>query len=452
MVADASIYGLLRQPQPMADPMEQFGRAMTIKNLMGQGRMQDMQMAEAQRAVEEEGRIRDLFSSGRATPEAIMAISPKRGIEFQKSQLEIDAKKTEAAAKRMEILSKGVGMLKDRLPTVRDDASYQAYRETAASLLGPDMVAKLNLPASYDPNWVRNQVVKAEELFTPKPKEITRPDGSIVVVDSNPWTNPQIVGTEFAAAMTPSQKDASQRGWAQVNQPVWDSERGVFVARPQQGPRMGGSVMAQAPAGQPAPAVPPASPSAAPAVVTPNNLPPRASDAKLTEAQGNATAFGLRASESHKILNELEDAGTYDTGVVRSAVSGAAGIVPFVGEKLDEAVSSTMNTFPEWLGGPDEQEQRTEQARRDFVNAVLRKESGAVINREEFANASRQYFPQPGDTKAVIEQKRKNRETAIKALTVQAGPGAKHIPPPPAPGGIDPSKLSDDELRRELGL
>ena len=51
-----------------------------------------------------------------------------------------------------------------------------------------------------------------------------------------------------------------------------------------------------------------------------------------------------------------------------------------------------------------------EQAQRDFINAVLRRESGAVIGEQEFENARLQYFPQPGDTPKVVKQKQKNRE------------------------------------------
>ena len=73
-------------------------------------------------------------------------------------------------------------------------------------------------------------------------------------------------------------------------------------------------------------------------------------------------------------------------------------------------------------------QQKVEQAQRDFVNAALRVESGASISESEFNSAKKQYFPQPGDTKEVIEQKRAARQTEIKALKLQAGSGAKNVP------------------------
>jgi len=148
---------------------------------------------------------------------------------------------------------------------------------------------------------------------------------------------------------------------------------------------------------------------------------------KLTETQSNATAFGMRAKESNALLTQLEKSGTKNTGVVRSAVSGTLGMTPFIGEKLEQGASSAMNVLPTFLGGPNEAQQSTDQARRNFVTAVLRKESGAAISPSEFDNEARKYFPQPGDTDKVVKQKQDARELAIKALEVQAGPGARYI-------------------------
>jgi hypothetical protein len=70
------------------------------------------------------------------------------------------------------------------------------------------------------------------------------------------------------------------------------------------------------------------------------------------------------------------------------------------------------------------------QAERNFINAVLRKESGAVISDAEFENARRQYIPQPGDDAATLEQKRQARETATRQIAVGGGAGYK---PPSMP-------------------
>lgn len=154
---------------------------------------------------------------------------------------------------------------------------------------------------------------------------------------------------------------------------------------------------------------------------------------KLTESQGNATGFGVRAKEANSLLNQLEKSGTTNTGITRATVAGIAGQTPFIGEKLQEGVHAAMNVLPSALGGPNEAQQSTDQARRNFVTAVLRKESGASISPSEFYNESQKYFPQPGDTDSVIRQKQHARDTAIRSLEIQAGPGANLIRQTPEP-------------------
>jgi hypothetical protein len=148
----------------------------------------------------------------------------------------------------------------------------------------------------------------------------------------------------------------------------------------------------------------------------------------LTEAQGNSVAFGARAIEANRIVTDLEKAGTTNTGIIRSAIGGTVGMAPFVGEKMQQAVQSSMNVLPTYAGGPNEMQQQTDQARRNFISAVLRKESGAAIPADEYANEEKKYFPQVGDSPKVVLQKQKARELAIEALKAQAGPsGVRQI-------------------------
>ena len=161
----------------------------------------------------------------------------------------------------------------------------------------------------------------------------------------------------------------------------------------------------------------------------------------LNEAQGNATAYGMRMAEANKIITDLEKKGVTNTGAIRSAISGTVGLTPFVGEKLGEGVSAMMNPLPGFMGGPSSEQQQVDQARRNFITAVLRKESGAAISPAEFSNEEKKYFPQAGDTADVIAQKQAARNLAIQAMTVQAGPqGARQISTPNAndPLGLRP--------------
>ena len=138
----------------------------------------------------------------------------------------------------------------------------------------------------------------------------------------------------------------------------------------------------------------------------------------LTESQGNATAFGMRMSQSNKIIEDLAE-----KGVNTPAVASGLRNVPLVGGALGSAV----NILPGALGGQTPDEQRLIQAKTNFITAVLRKESGAAIGKDEYATEDNKYFPKLGDSQAVMDQKADARRLAIKAIERQAGPGAKDI-------------------------
>ena len=167
----------------------------------------------------------------------------------------------------------------------------------------------------------------------------------------------------------------------------------------------------------------------------------------LTEAQGNATAFGMRMAESNKLLKNLEDKGVTNTGLIRQTIGATVGVLPLVGDKLQSAVKASMNPLPSVLGGPSSGQQEYDQAKQNFITAVLRKESGAAIGANEFRTEDEKYFPQAGDTAQVLKQKQDARELAIKAMGIQAGPqGARNIT-----GGV-PSSNDGVSANNPLGL
>ena len=146
----------------------------------------------------------------------------------------------------------------------------------------------------------------------------------------------------------------------------------------------------------------------------------------MTESQSNATAYGMRMKEANATLEDLAK-----KGVLKGAVIEAT---PLIGGALGQALPSV-------LGGTSAAQQQVNQAKSNFITAVLRKESGAVISDSEFDREDKKYFPQINDSPAVVKQKENARKLAIKAIEVQAGPGAKSIQQlqPSAGGGVDTS-------------
>jgi len=139
---------------------------------------------------------------------------------------------------------------------------------------------------------------------------------------------------------------------------------------------------------------------------------PLESGKPLNEAQGNSVAYGIRMKEANSIIEKLAREGTERSAIGAGAPYGIGGIV---------------NALPSVLGGANEKEQQFQQAKLNFITAVLRKESGAAIGENEFNTEDKKYFNQVGDTDAVKAQKARARQTAIEAMKIQAGPGAKEI-------------------------
>lgn len=124
---------------------------------------------------------------------------------------------------------------------------------------------------------------------------------------------------------------------------------------------------------------------------------------KVTNDQANAALFSRRMAASNDILSrpEIYQSGTGWGG----AWNKAAENIPLAGNAM---VSKEY--------------QQNRQAQEDFINSVLRRESGAAISSSEYDHANRQYFPQPGDSPEVIAQKAANRQNAMKGILGAAAP------------------------------
>jgi len=170
----------------------------------------------------------------------------------------------------------------------------------------------------------------------------------------------------------------------------------------------------------------------------------------LTETQSNAVAFGARALEANRIATDLEKKGVTNIGKTRTIIGAALSGAPFVGDKLEQTAISAFNPLPEFLGGPSGEQQQTAQARRNFISAVVRKESGAAISIKEFADEEKKYFPEIGDLPEQIKQKQDARRLAIEALKAQAGPSGvrqiNQITSQTQGGGTQSSQQDQDAL------
>lgn len=153
--------------------------------------------------------------------------------------------------------------------------------------------------------------------------------------------------------------------------------------------------------------------------------------------QYDAGGFANRLRQAEDVFSGLEKSG-FDRTSYKSAAQGYA---------------------PGMLQSGDFKSQ--DQAERNFINATLRRESGASISPTEYSSAEQQYFPRPGDTPEVLAQKKANRQQVFETMKAAAGGAYEQIPyispsdaraqaaakkkssPPPTSGGPSVGEIVD---------
>ncbi len=143
---------------------------------------------------------------------------------------------------------------------------------------------------------------------------------------------------------------------------------------------------------------------------------------EMTDAESKNAGFADRMAESNPIIEAKTKAGLNPASRVASAI-------PLIGNIVAGSDYRSFN-----------------QAQRDFINAQLRRESGAVIADSEFENAAQQYFPQVGDDENVLAQKKANRDAVVNAMKRSAGPAYN------APEIKVPTKTKNNALDIEFKL
>lgn len=386
MPSSANIYSLIQPPQvvPYEAPEERQLRQMKLRQLLGAEEMQRLQLDEARRGIETGRSIQELISGrpdlqGDALINEVAKRDWKRAEEMRKAALE--AKKTQAGIGKdeAETRSKNFKITRDMLPAVNDQAAYDVWREGVAQLLGPDQARAL--PAQFSPETRNALLMSADEWLKRNAPTIAEAETG----RHNLATEAGTIRGQNMTAATAKERLTFDKSQADAGKWTNDLERGIQI---------------NSATGETRP-------------MTSAGRPIGAKDKPLTESQARAQMFGTRAAESDSILTSLED----DINVWGLAAKQGAENAPLVGGPMGVLANSALS----------KDQQKVEQAQRNFINAVLRQESGAVISPSEFENARKQYFKQPGDSDEVVRQKRANRQSAIEGFRVGAGPAGERI-------------------------
>jgi hypothetical protein len=118
----------------------------------------------------------------------------------------------------------------------------------------------------------------------------------------------------------------------------------------------------------------------------------------MTEAQSKDTVYATRAKGALEAFEPFSDALT-------NLAESAGGSIPIVGNYLKS-----------------DEYQMAEQAGQEFLAAVLRKDTGAAITRDEMITYGETYLPRPGDSKAKLQYKQQARRRALAAMEAGMNP------------------------------
>lgn len=399
MSLDPSI-SLQTQPVQIQNPLTSYAQVAAIQDAQQRNKLLDLSIADKQREVGQNAALNDAYSKnlnadGTVNQQGLLGAVAQSGYGsaipgIQKSLTEADTAKLTQQKTRLDVASQQLNTVGQLLGSVTDQASWDAARQWAHANLGPSSLD--NAPAVFDPNLIAQ---KRQEALTVQQQ----------LEQHNKLIDQQLAQSQFGETQRHNQATEASTLRGQ-NLTAATETRGQDMRANEYDPKTNMIVNKVTGQARPATGVD-GQPIASPA-------------ANLNGEQSNAVAFGARATDAQATLRNLEASGVTSGNRLRQA----AGSVPLVGG----ALASAANALPTALGGASDQQQSYEQAQRNFVSAVLRKESGAAISNEEYANEAQKYFPQPGDAPATIEQKARARDLAIEGLKAQAGPGAALIP------------------------
>ncbi|WP_201271719.1 hypothetical protein [Sinorhizobium meliloti] len=123
----------------------------------------------------------------------------------------------------------------------------------------------------------------------------------------------------------------------------------------------------------------------------------------MTEAQSKDAVFSTRAAGALPLIDQFGDALTGMEGTL----GGTVGQLPVVGN------FAKTEAF-----------QQAEQAGKEFLQAILRKDTGAAITSEETTEYGSVYLPRPGDSPQLLQQKKASRLRALEAIKAGMPPQA----------------------------
>ncbi len=439
------------RPIELADPMQQYGRAVQLKSLIGQGDLQALQMQEARRGAEEARAYNDsyreaigadgtvdrtrLLSSlaqrgvGSKIPSVTesFAKADKLGLETKKLQGDVDAQKLGTVREQIKALNGGLGALM-RKP----DLSHQDVIQTVGALAaqglitpeqGQEAIRQMPGNPAALPQFLQGRLlsgVEADKMITlmlPKLQQVN--DGQrTLFVDTNPLSNPagpapiQMQATPDAVMRdgTTRSEGAANRATQVRGQNMTDTRARELAVATREAAATGripsgyqrtadGTGLEFIPGG-------PADPARE------RNSPP-------TEDERKAASWLDQATNAYKNMLGVLDANP-------NAAKPAGGILSAAGSLVQSLPIIGQTDIAQGVGNFIKPSDRLkfEQSTGSMSEALLRAATGAGVNRDEARQKVREITPVFGDDDATIKQKLDSIPVYLESLKTRAGRAA----------------------------
>jgi hypothetical protein len=429
MGIDASI-ALGIKPVQIDSPMNSLAQMLQIQQAQQSNQLNRMKMDEYQRTADQTNRLNSLYS-GAIGPDGKIdrakllsdAASQNLGSKIpgmQKGFLETDEAQGKIDKQRVDLIDAKLKQSRSFLDSVRTPEDYLAWHEAnhADPILGPVLAARgvtedssraSILSALQQPGGFQ-ELLNKSAMGLDKFAEMNKPTvhvqnlggtsqvisipgmgGTPTVLSNSEITqSPDNLASQQTKIRGQNMIDARARAWQEQSA----AQHEAIMSKPFEVTGADGSpvLVQQDKQGNIKPVT--------------GYSPKSAADKPLTDAQSKAVLFGSRMQAANDVLASLEKDGTTTS-------------IP--GSRSGFGIGALLNTVS------TAKQQQLDQAKRDFVNAVLRRESGAAISASEFDNAEKQYFPQIGDSKEVISQKSNNRALAIRGMQAEVPKSQRSI-------------------------
>lgn len=436
MPVDTSIYSQVSKGGNISDLVESYNKGVEARQ---QRKLSDLALSKAEREAAQGKALNDAYASN-ISPEG--KINRQRMIsqlsagghgmaipQLQQAWSTQDKSEAETLEKRLDVAKKQVdyfhgtmaGLL--AMPEITDDALIRATSDAVnRGFIGQDEA--LEFVRTMPPDQTSRRAIlmdgiaqsadaaKQLEMFLPK-VSAQNLGGHMQMVDTNPLTNPGVVGQRL-------ERSATQGERVQAGNLALSRERLQFD-RQKDAKKQG-------------------MPVGAPIEVTQNGAPvlvQRYGDGSLRPVDG----FGPKTKDGFSIETNADGTVRVSQGSPKLTEQQSKDLVYLT---RGESSLATLDTLDEklanlWERGKDAlpggnflvspEYQQANQAGKDFLAVILRKDTGAAVTKSEEEMYGKIFLPQPGDSRAVLTQKAQIRRVALDAIRTGLGSASSLAPP-----------------------